>query len=82
MEQHGTSSFLYNHDGFNALRDGEIIRVHLKPELPSVLCVCVCACVRACVRARDRERSQTRAPNVLSPRANTAFKFIVSFSTV
>ncbi len=28
-----------------------MIRVHLKPELPSVLCVCVCVCV--CVRSGE-----------------------------
>ncbi len=44
-----------------------MIRVHLKPELPSVLCVCV---------------RKTRAPNALSALANRAFKVIVSCLTV
>ncbi len=51
-----------------------MFRVHLKPELPSVLCMCVCA--------RDRESSETRAPNALSALANKAFKAIVSCLTV
>ncbi len=49
-----------------------MIRVHLKPELPSVLCVCV----------RAIARPLRRAPNALSALANKAFKVIVSCLTV
>ncbi len=54
-----------------------MICVHLKPELPSVLCVCVCV--------HDCKSSETHAPNVLSALANKAFKafkVIVSCLTV
>ncbi len=51
-----------------------MIRIHLKPELPSVLCVYV--------SARDRKISQTCAPNALSALANKAFKVTVSCLTV
>ncbi len=59
-------SWLYNHDGFNVLTEtdgeGEIICVHLKPELSP--------------RGHDHTNSQTHTPNVLSALANKAFSFI------
>ncbi len=49
-----------------------MVHVHLKPELPSVVCVC----------ARDRESSEMHVPNALSALTNKAFKVIVSCLTV
>ncbi len=56
MEQHGTSSLLYNHDRFNALREGEMIRVYLKRAAVSAVCVCLYARARTIGRALKQVR--------------------------
>ncbi len=64
IQQHGTSSWLYNHDGYNALTETEKEKW--------------LAFILTAVSTVDRESSQTRTPNALSALANKAFKVIVS----
>ncbi len=68
-EQHGTSSCLYNHDGFNSPTETEKEKWF----------AFILRSTGASVSAVD---SETCAPNVLSALANKAFKVIVSCLTV
>ncbi len=79
--QHGTSSCLYNHEGFNSLTETE------KEKLFAFILRPIRAAVRALaprerVWCASRALATTCAPNTLSARANEAFKIIVSCLTV
>ncbi len=81
MGQYGTSSCLYNHDGFNAPTETEkLFAFILKSTGAAVRALAPRERVWcASLSSRDRRTQELkRAPNALSARVNKAFKIIVS----